>query len=210
MENVHIFDHPLIGHKISYLRDKNTDTAKFRSVVEEVSMLMAYEVLRDLPTQTVDVETPLATAHCQRVDTHSLIIVPILRAGLGMVAGFEKLLPFVRIGHVGMERNEDTHEPSVYYYKMPRDIDKASIIVVDPMLATGGSATDTITYLKKNGAKNIKFVCLIAVEEGLQKLHTAHPDVQIYVAQKDPILNDNAYIVPGVGDAGDRIFGTNA
>lgn len=210
MENVHIFDHPLIGHKISYLRDKNTDTAKFRSVVEEVSMLMAYEVLRDLPTKDVQVETPLAIAQCQRIDARNLIIVPILRAGLGMVSGFEKLLPFVRIGHVGMERNEETHEPRAYYYKMPKNIDTASVIVVDPMLATGGSASDTITHLKENGARNIKFVCLIAVQEGLDRLHTTHPDVQIYVAQLDPILNDNAYIVPGVGDAGDRIFGTNA
>ena len=208
MESVHIFDHPLIQHKISYLRDKNTNTAQFRALVEEVSLLMAYEVLRDLPTEAVKVETPLAVADCKRIITEDVIIVPILRAGLGMVSGFEKLLPFVRIGHVGLERDEVTHEPRPYYYKMPTGLDKATVIVVDPMLATGGSACDAINHLKENGAQNIKFVCLLAAEPGLEKLHQAHPDVQIYAAQRDPVLNENAYIVPGLGDAGDRIFGT--
>lgn len=208
MEGVHIFDHPLIQHKISYLRDKETNTAQFRALVEEVSLLMAYEVLRDLPTEAVQVETPIAMADCQRIATEDIIIVPILRAGLGMVSGFEKLLPFVRIGHIGLERNEVTHEPRAYYYKMPKGLDKATVIVVDPMLATGGSACDAIAHLKENGAKNIKFVCLLAAEPGLQKLHESHPEVQIYAAQRDPVLNEDAYIVPGLGDAGDRIFGT--
>ena len=208
MEGVHIFDHPLIQHKISYLRDKDTNTAQFRALVEEVSLLMAYEVLRDLPTESVKVETPIAMADCQRIATEDVIIVPILRAGLGMVSGFEKLLPFVRIGHIGLERNEVTHEPRAYYYKMPKGLDQATVIVVDPMLATGGSACDAIAHLKENGAQNIKFVCLLAAEQGLQKLHESHPDVQIYAAQRDPVLNEDAYIVPGLGDAGDRIFGT--
>lgn len=203
MEGVHIYDHPLIHHKISYLRDKETRTAQFRDLVEELSLLMAYEVLRDLPTQSV------AVADCKRVKEDEIIIVPILRAGLGMVSGFQKLLPFVRIGHIGLARNEETHEPEAYYYKMPQGLEAATVIVVDPMLATGGSACDAIAHLKQNGAKTIKFACLIASNEGLARLHREHPDVAIYAAECDPVLNDRAYIVPGLGDAGDRIFGTN-
>lgn len=209
MEGVHIYDHPLIHHKISYLRDKDTGTAQFRDLVEELSLLMAYEVLRDLPTETVSVETPLAMAACQRIKEKEIIIVPILRAGLGMVSGFQKLLPFVRIGHIGLARNEETHEPEAYYYKMPKGLEDATVIVVDPMLATGGSACDAIAHLKKNGAKGIKFACLIASNAGLERLHKTHPDVAIYAAECDPVLNDKAYIVPGLGDAGDRIFGTH-
>ena len=209
MEGVHIYDHPLIHHKISYLRDKETRTAQFRDLVEELSLLMAYEVLRYLPTQTVAVETPLAVADCKRVKEDEIIIVPILRAGLGMVSGFQKLLPFVRIGHIGLARNEETHEPEAYYYKMPQGLEAATVIVVDPMLATGGSACDAIAHLKQNGAKTIKFACLIASNEGLARLHREHPDVAIYAAECDPVLNDRAYIVPGLGDAGDRIFSTN-
>ena len=208
MENVHIFDHPLIHHKISYLRDARTSTADFRAIVEELAMLMAFEVLSDLETYDVDVQTPLATAHCRRVDDERIVIVPILRAGLGMVPGFQKLLPFVRVGHIGLERDETTHEPHAYYYKMPPESEDAQIIVVDPMLATGGSACDAIAHLKANGMTRIKFVCLIASEQGLARLHSAHPDVAIYAGECDPMLNDDAYIVPGLGDAGDRIFGT--
>ena len=191
------------------MRDKETRTAQFRDLVEELSLLMAYEVLRDLPTQTVAVETPLAVADCKRVKEDEIIIVPILRAGLGMVSGFQKLLPFVRIGHIGLARNEETHEPEAYYYKMPQGLEAATVIVVDPMLATGGSACDAIAHLKQNGAKTIKFACLIASNEGLARLHREHPDVAIYAAECDPVLNDRAYFVPGLGDAGDRIFGTN-
>lgn len=208
MENVHIFDHPLIHHKISYLRDKTTSSADFRNLVEELSLLMAFEVLADVPTYEVQVETPLAVADCHRVEETGLVIVPILRAGLGMVPGFQKLLPFVRVGHIGLARNEETHEPEAYYYKMPPRAEEATIIVVDPMLATGGSACDAIATLKRHGMRRFKFVCLIASEEGIRRLHSEHPDVAIYAAECDPQLNDRAYIVPGLGDAGDRIFGT--
>ena len=208
MDNVHIFDHPLIHHKISYLRDKNTNTTDFRNLVEELSLLMAFEVLENLPTYEVDVETPLATAKCRRVDENSMGVVPILRAGLGMVAGFQKLLPFVRVGHIGLARNEETHEPEAYYYKMPPGVEEATVIVVDPMLATGGSACDAIATLKQHGVRRFKFVCLIASKPGIERLHREHPEVEIYAAECDPELNDKAYIVPGLGDAGDRIFGT--
>ena len=208
MDNVHIYDHQLIHHKISYLRDKNTSTADFRNLVEELALLMAFEVLADLPTYDVSVETPLATAECRRVHENGIVIVPILRAGLGMVPGFQKLLPFVRVGHIGLARNEETHEPEAYYYKMPPGVEDATVIVVDPMLATGGSACDAIATLKKHGVKHFKFVCLIASEDGIARLHREHPDVEIYAAECDPVLNDDAYLVPGLGDAGDRIFGT--
>ena len=208
MDRVHIFDHPMIHHKISYLRDKTTSTADFRNLVEELALLMAFEVLADVPTYATDVETPLATAQCQRVAEDGLVIVPILRAGLGMVPGFQKLLPFVRVGHIGLARNEETHEPEAYYYKMPPDVENATVIVVDPMLATGGSACDAIATLKAHGVTRFKFVCLIASEAGIARLAAEHPDVEIYAAECDPTLNDNAYIVPGLGDAGDRIFGT--
>lgn len=208
MERLHIFDHPLIHHKISYLRDKNTKSSDFRNIVEELALLMAFEVLSDLPTYTVSVETPLAVAECQRVREEGVVIVPILRAGLGMVPGFQKLLPFARVGHIGLARNEVTHEPEAYYYKMPPGAEDATVIVVDPMLATGGSACDAIAHLKEQGMHTIKFVCLIASKEGIARLQSEHPDVDIYAAECDPELNANAYIVPGLGDAGDRIFGT--
>lgn len=208
MDRVHIFDHPMIHHKISYLRDKTTSTADFRNLVEELALLMAFEVLADVPTYDAEVETPLATAHCRRVAEDGLVIVPILRAGLGMVPGFQKLLPFVRVGHIGLARNEETHEPEAYYYKMPPGVEDATVIVVDPMLATGGSACDAIATLKAHGVTRFKFVCLIASEAGIARLSAKHPDVEIYAAECDPVLNDDAYIVPGLGDAGDRIFGT--
>ena len=208
MEGVHIYDHPLIHHKISYLRDKETRTAQFRDLVEELSLLMAYEVLRDLPTQTVAVETPLAVADCKRVKEDEIIIVPILRAGLGMVSGFQKLLPFVRIGHIGLARNEETHEPEAYYYKMPQGLEAATVIVVDPMLATGGSACDAIDLVKQKGCQDIRLMCLVAAPEGIKMVQEKHPDVDIYVASIDRQLNENCYILPGLGDAGDRIFGT--
>lgn len=208
MDRVHIFDHPMIHHKISYLRDKTTSTADFRNLVEELALLMAFEVLADVPTYDAEVETPLATAHCRRVAEDGLVIVPILRAGLGMVPGFQKLLPFVRVGHIGLARNEETHEPEAYYYKMPPGVEDATVIVVDPMLATGGSACDAIATLKSHGVTRFKFVCLIASEAGIARLSAGHPDVEIYAAECDPVLNDDAYIVPGLGDAGDRIFGT--
>lgn len=208
MDRVHIFDHPMIHHKISYLRDKTTSTADFRNLVEELALLMAFEVLADVPTYDAEVETPLATAHCRRVAEDGLVIVPILRAGLGMVPGFQKLLPFVRVGHIGLARNEETHEPEAYYYKMPPGVEDATVIVVDPMLATGGSACDAIATLKAHGVTRFKFVCLIASEAGIARLSAEHPDAEIYAAECDPVLNDDAYIVPGLGDAGDRIFGT--
>lgn len=208
MENVHIFEHPLIQHKVSYLRDKNTSSREFRSLVKELALLMAYEVTNDLPTRSLDVETPLATAHCHRVDESNIAIIPILRAGLGMIEGFQLLLPSARVGHIGLARNEETLEPEAYYHKLPSDIDKAICIVVDPMLATGGSAVDAINFLKKNGATRIKFVGLLGADPGIKRLNEAHPDVPIYLADRDHELNASAYIVPGLGDAGDRIFGT--
>lgn len=206
--SIHIFDHPLIHHKVAKLRDERTDCATFRTLVEELAMLMAYEVTDDLPTRTVEVKTPMAMARCQVVDEENIIIVPILRAGLGMVSGFQKLLPRARVGHIGMSRNEETHSPEAYYYKMPKGIAEATVIVVDPMLATGGSACDAIHFLKDSGACRIKFVGLIAAQPGLDRLSATHPDVDIYIAEKDQVLNADAYIVPGLGDAGDRIFGT--
>ena len=208
MENVHIFDHPLIHHKISYLRDARTSTADFRAIVEELAMLMAFEVLSDLETYDVDVQTPLATAHCRRVDDERIVIVPILRAGLGMVPGFQKLLPFVRVGHIGLERDETTHEPHAYYYKMPPESEAAQIIVVDPMLATGGSAIAALGYLRRQGVERIKLAVLVAAPEGLRAVLEADSDVHVFTCAVDEGLNEQAYILPGLGDAGDRIFGT--
>ena len=208
-DNVFIFDHPLIQHKISHLRDKNTGTKEFRELVSEIAMLMAYEVTRDLPMQEVDIETPIAVAHTRVLADKSLAIVPILRAGLGMVDGMVKLLPNVRVGHIGLYRDPVTVEPHTYYCKLPEDINEREVIVLDPMLATGGSASAAITYLKEQKIDNIKFMCLIASPEGIARLNSDHPDVKIYCAAKDEGLNENSYIVPGLGDAGDRIFGTN-
>ena len=195
MSVVEIVDHPLIQHKISLLRDRNTGTKEFRDLVSEIAMLLCYEATRDLPTEEVEVETPVA-------------LVPILRAGLGMVDGMLNLIPAAKVGHIGMYRNEETLEPVEYYCKLPSDINEREVFVLDPMLATGGSSCDAIAQIKKRGAKHIKFIGLVAAPQGLKALHEAHPDVDIYVGALDEKLNDNGYIVPGLGDAGDRIFGT--
>lgn len=207
-KNVIIFDHPLIQHKISRLRDKATGTYEFHSLVEEIAMLEGFVALADLPTELVEVETPLETCMTPMLSGYKPAIIPILRAGLGMVEGVRKLIPAAKVGHIGMCRNEETHEPEEYYCKLPKPIDQRVIIVTDPMLATGGSAVDAIDRIKELGGKKIKFMCIIAAPEGLERLHKAHPDVQIYVGVLDRQLNENAYICPGLGDAGDRIFGT--
>ncbi len=208
MSNYTIMGHPLIQHKISMIRDKNTGTNEFRKLIEEIAMLMAYEALRDLPTEDVEVETPIETCMTPMISGKKLAVVPILRAGLGMVNGILALVPTAKVGHIGLYRDPVTHEPHEYYCKLPDPIDQRTIVVVDPMLATGGSAVDAINFVKEHGGKNIKFMCIIAAPEGLQRLMKAHPDVQIYVGQLDRCLNENAYICPGLGDAGDRIFGT--
>lgn len=201
-------DHPLIQHKISRLRDKTTGTNEFRSLVEEIAMLMGYEALRDLPTEDVTVETPIETCKTPMIAGRKMAVVPILRAGLGMVSGILALVPSAKVGHIGMYRDEETHEPQEYYCKLPDPIAERTIVVCDPMLATGGSAIDAINQIKKHGGKNIKFMCIFAAPEGLERLHREHPDIQIYVGSLDRQLNENAYICPGLGDAGDRIFGT--
>lgn len=208
MENVTIMDHPLIQHKISRLRDKTTGTNEFRTLVSEIAMLMGFEALRDLPTELVEIETPIETTKQPMIAGKKMAIVPILRAGLGMVDGVLNLVPSAKIGHIGLYRDPETHEPHEYYCKLPEPIDQRTILVVDPILATGGSGADAITMIKQHGGKNIKFMCIIAAPEGLERLHKEHPDVQIYVGALDRQLNENAYICPGLGDAGDRIFGT--
>ncbi len=208
MENVIILNHPLIKHKISLLRDKNTGTNEFRKLVEEIAMLEGYEALSDLPTEDVEIETPIETCKTPMIAGRKLAIVPILRAGLGMVSGVLALVPSAKVGHIGMYRDEETHEPHEYYCKLPTPINERTVVVVDPMLATGGSAVDAITMIKQHGGVDIKFMCIIAAPEGVKKLHEAHPDVKIYVGNLDRELNENAYICPGLGDAGDRIFGT--
>ena len=208
MNNVTIFDHPLIQHKISILRDVNTSSNQFRALVEEITMLMCFESLRDLPLEDVEVTTPIATTTTKMLAGVKLAIVPILRAGLGMVNGMLNLVPSARVGHIGMYRDEVTLEPHEYYCKLPKNIENRLIIVCDPMLATGGSAKDAINLIKERGGKHIKFMCLIAAPEGIRALTEAHPDVEVYCAHVDEKLNENGYIVPGLGDAGDRIFGT--
>mgnify|MGYP000519493436 FL=1 len=208
MANYTIMGHPLIQHKISMIRDKNTGTNEFRKLVEEIAMLMAYEALRDLPTENVEVETPIETCMAPMIAGKKMAVVPILRAGLGMVNGILALVPTAKVGHIGLYRDPVTHEPHEYYCKLPDPIDQRTIVVVDPMLATGGSAVDAINFVKEHGGKNIKFMCIIAAPEGLKRLTEAHPDVQVYVGQLDRCLNEDAYICPGLGDAGDRIFGT--
>ena len=203
-----IFDHPLIQHKISLLRDKNTGSKEFRELVQEIGMLMCYEVTRDLPMEEVEIETPVAVAKTKVLTGRKLAFVPILRAGLGMVDGLLQLVPAAKIGHIGLYRDETTHMPVEYYCKLPADISEREVIVLDPMLATGGSAIDAIGQIKKRGATNIKFMCLIAAPEGLEALQKAHPEVPVYCASLDERLNEDKYIVPGLGDAGDRIFGT--
>lgn len=208
MSNYVIMNHPLIKHKISRIRDEKTGTNEFRALIEEIAMLMGYEALRDLPTKEIEVKTPIETCMTPVIAGKKMAVVPILRAGLGMVGGILALVPSAKVGHIGLYRDPDTHEPHEYYCKLPNPIEQRTIVVVDPMLATGGSAVDAISMIKKHGGKNIKFMCIIAAPEGLEKLSKAHPDVQIYVGQLDRCLNDKAYICPGLGDAGDRIFGT--
>ena len=203
-----ILEHPLVQHKLSHLRNKNTGTKEFKELVSELATLLCYEATRDLPTEEVDVETPMGIAKARMLTGRKLALVPILRAGLGMVDGMLTLLPAAKVGHIGLYRNEETLEPVEYYCKLPSDIAERDVFVLDPMLATGGSAVDAITQIKKRGAKTIKFLGIIAAPEGLAKLHEAHPDVDIYVAALDEKLNEIGYIVPGLGDAGDRIFGT--
>ena len=208
MENVFIMDHPLIQHKISLIRDKNTGTNEFRKMIEEIAILMGYEALRDLPLEDVEVETPIEACKTPMIAGKKLAVVPVLRAGLGMVNGITTLVPSAKIGHIGLYRDPETHEPVEYYCKLPADIDKRQIFVVDPMLATGGSASAAIDFIKQRGGKNIIFMCLIAAPEGIEVLQKAHPDVDIFIAAKDECLNENAYILPGLGDAGDRLYGT--
>lgn len=208
MENVTYIDHPLVQHKISMLRKKTTGTNEFRTLVEEIATLMGYEALRDLPLEDVEVETPIETCMTPMLAGKKLAIVPILRAGLGMVNGVLSLVPSAKIGHIGLYRDEETHEPHEYFCKLPNPIEQRTIVVTDPMLATGGSAVAAIDFIKQHGGRHIKFMCIIAAPEGVKRLHEAHPDVQIYVGHLDRELNENAYICPGLGDAGDRIFGT--
>jgi uracil phosphoribosyltransferase len=208
MSRVTQITHPLIMHKLALIRDKNTGSKDFRELVAEVSMLMAYEVTRDMQLETVEIETPICKTNCKMLSGKKVAIVPILRAGLGMVEGVAKLIPAAKIGHIGLYRDEETLQPVEYFCKLPQDIEERYIIVTDPMLATGGSAIDAIQLLKKKGAKNIKFMCLIAAPEGVEALKAAHPDVDVYIGSIDEKLNENGYIVPGLGDAGDRLFGT--
>lgn len=208
MSKVCVFDHPLILHKLSILRDKGTSVKEFRELVSEIAMLMCYEATRDLPLEDVEIETPVAKAKVKQLSGKKLAIVPILRAGLGMVDGVTALIPSARVGHIGLYRDPETLQPVEYYCKLPHDIEERDVIVVDPMCATGGSAIDAISLIKKRGPKNIKFMCTIAAPEGLKALAEKHPDVDIYCAALDDCLNEHGYIVPGLGDAGDRIFGT--
>ena len=208
MSNVTITNHPLIQHKLTILRDKNTASKEFRALISEIAMLMCYEATRDLELKEVEIETPIARTKSKKLSGKKLAVVPILRAGLGMVDGITALMPSARVGHIGLYRDPETLMPVEYYCKLPHDIKERDVIVVDPMCATGGSAIDAITQIKKRGPKNIKFMCTIAAPEGLKALQEAHPDVDIYCAALDECLNDHGYIVPGLGDAGDRIFGT--
>lgn len=208
MKNVTIFDHPLIQHKTTILRMKETPNKEFRELVEEITMLMCYESLRDLPLEEVEIETPIKKTTKNMIKGKKLAVVPILRAGLGMVNGLLNLVPSAKVGHIGMYRDEETLQPVEYYCKLPGDIEERLIVVVDPMLATGGSAIDAISQIKHYGGTHIKFLCLIAAPEGIEALSKAHPDVEIYCANVDERLNEKGYIVPGLGDAGDRIFGT--
>ena len=208
MATVTVLDHPLIHHKLAIMRNKNTGTREFRELVNEVAGLMCYESMRDLPTEEVMVETPITTAKCRMLSGKKLAIVPILRAGLGMVDAMVDLIPSAKIGHIGLYRDPETHEPVEYYCKMPSDVAERDVIILDPMLATGGSAVAAIQFMKNYGCKNIKMMNILAAPEGIKAVCEAHPDVDIYVAGVDEKLNDHAYIIPGLGDAGDRIFGT--
>ena len=208
IENITICDHPLIKHKLTMIRDKHTGTNEFRAIVEEIAMMIGYEALKDLELDEIEIETPLEKAMCPVIAGKKPAIVPILRAGLGMVGGLLKLMPAAKVGHIGMYRDEETFEPHEYFCKLPSPIEQRRIYVVDPMLATGGSAVDAIKLIKQRGGKDISFLCVIAAPEGVEKLHKEHPDVKIFVGNLDRQLNEHAYICPGLGDAGDRIFGT--
>ena len=208
MSQVHVYDHPLIQHKLSIIRDKNTSVKEFRELVSEIASLMCYEATRDLQTEIIDVETPIGPAKARHLSGKKLAVVPILRAGLGMVDGILKLVPSAKVGHIGLFRDPETLEPVKYYCKMPNDIANRDVLVLDPMLATGGSASAAITFIKEYGCKHIKLLNLIGAPEGIARMQQDHPDVDIYIAAVDEKLNDHGYIVPGLGDAGDRIFGT--
>ena len=208
MGEVYVFDHPLIQHKVSLMRDKNTGTKDFRQLLEEISMLMVYEVTRDLPTEEGEIETPICTTKCKMLAGKKIGIVPILRAGLGMVDAVATLIPAARVGHIGLYRDPETLQPVEYYCKLPEDVGNRVVFVVDPMLATGGSAIAAIDFLKQHGCRNIVMMNIIGCPEGVKAVQEAHPDVEVYLAAVDERLNEHAYIVPGLGDAGDRIFGT--
>ncbi|MBU8905879.1 uracil phosphoribosyltransferase [Desertibacillus haloalkaliphilus] len=208
MSKVYVFDHPLIQHKLTYIREKTTGTKEFRELVDEVAALMAFEITRDLPLKDVTVNTPVGPATSKAIAGKKLGLVPILRAGLGMVDGILRMIPAAKVGHVGLYRDPETLQPIEYYVKLPKDVEEREFIVIDPMLATGGSAVEAIHSLKKRGAKNIKLMCLIAAPEGVEVFQEAHPDVDIYLAAMDEKLDEKGYIVPGLGDAGDRLFGT--
>ncbi len=208
MGKVVVLDHPLIKHKLTYIRDKNTGSKEFRELVKEVSTLMCYEVTRDLPLEEIEIETPMVKTKAQIIAGKKVGLVPILRAGLGMVDGMMDILPAAKVGHIGLYRDPDTYEPVEYYCKLPKDVTERDLIVLDPMLATGGSAVAALDFLKKRGSKSMKLVCLIAAPEGVEAVQKAHPDVDIYLANIDDKLSENKYILPGLGDAGDRLFGT--
>lgn len=208
MSNLHVIDHPLITHKLSIMRNRKTGSKDFRELLNEIAMLMGYEVFRDLPLEEITIETPITKMKAKMVSGRKLAIVPILRAGLGMVDGLQNLVPVAKVGHIGMYRDPETHKPVEYYCKLPTDIEERLVVLVDPMLATGGSAVDALCKLKEHGCRNIRFMCLVAAPEGVKAVQEAHPDVDIYTAALDECLNEHAYIVPGLGDAGDRIFGT--
>ena len=208
MSTLHVIDHPMIQHKLTIMRKKETCSKDFRELLQEIALLMGYEVTRDLPLMDVEIETPICKTTAKIITGRKLAVVPILRAGLGMVDGIRTLVPVAKVGHIGLYRNEETHQPVVYYCKLPEDVQKRLVIVTDPMLATGGSACDAITMLKERGCHNIRLMCLVGAPEGIERVQKEHPDVDIYLAAVDEKLNENAYIVPGLGDAGDRIFGT--
>lgn len=208
MSQLHIINHPMIQHKLTIMRDKNTGSKDFRELLKEISLFMGYEITRDLPLADKEIETPICKMTAKKVSGRKLAVVPILRAGMGMVDGLLTLIPVAKVGHIGLYRNEETHTPVVYYCKLPEDIQQRLVIVTDPMLATGGSSCDALAMLKERGCTNIRLMCLVAAPEGIAKVQREHPDVDIYVAAVDERLNDDAYIIPGLGDAGDRIFGT--
>ena len=208
MEKVFVFDHPLIQHKLTMLRKEETDTKEFRELVAEIAMLMGYEVTRNMPLEEIEIKTPIAVAKSKVLAGKNIGIVPILRAGLGMVEGILKILPMAKVGHIGLYRDPETLKPVEYYCKLPVNADERDVVVLDPMLATGGSATEAISIIKNKGVKNIKLMCILASKQGIKSMREAHPDVEIYCAAVDEALNENGYIVPGLGDAGDRLFGT--